>query len=144
MAKQIIIATHAALSEGFKSSLDFIFGGCENLYTIEGFTKEKDPGIAFDKLIANFESDDKVIVLTDLSGGSVNKLIAERLANKKFYLISGINFALLLEMACADENTLDDEFIRSAIARCKEDMRFMNDAILETDNQDDEDSFLDS
>ena len=141
MAKQIILASHARLAKGFAESLSFIFKPQDRIHTICAFTELPDPGKAFDDLYITFDERDTVIVLTDLLGGSVNKMIAERLKNKKFYLISGINLALLLEIACAEEKEVNDDFICKAIDNSRNDMKFMNDAIASYKDEK-EDSFF--
>lgn len=51
-----------------------------------------------------------VIVLTDLCGGSVNRMFMAQLCHYRFHLISNMNLGLLLELALTtepiDENLL--------------------------------------
>ena len=136
MAKRIIIATHAKLAKGFAESLRFIFEPEDRIDTICAFTDEGDPGKAFAELSASFQAEDTVIVCTDLSSGSVNKMIAGYLAEKKFYLVTGLNLALLLELAAAPEELIDEDFMREAVKTGQEDMQFVNDVIAGGEDED--------
>lgn len=129
MTKRIILASHALLAKGFNESLQFIFKPNCEIYTICAFTEDENPIQVFDELFDTFDADDTVLVLTDLSAGSVNKLIAQRLHDRKFYLISGVNLALVLELAFADSENINEEYLHAAISRCKEDMMLVNDAL---------------
>lgn len=141
MAKQIIIATHAMLAKGFTESLRFIFEPEDKIYTICAFTEEKDPGEAFKKLFDSFNSEDTVIVCTDLRSGSVNKMIAGYLTEKNFYLVTGINLALLLELACTPEELINETFMKEAVKTGQEDMQFVNDVIAGAEDEE-ESSFF--
>ncbi len=77
MAKKLVLASHAGLAKGFLQSLKFIFHPEDKIHVISAFTEMTDPGKAFDHILDTFGKDDLVIVMTDLSGGSVNKMIAE-------------------------------------------------------------------
>jgi len=141
MAKRIILATHAVLAKGFEESLRFIFEPEDKIYTICAFTEEKDPGKAFLELFHSFDPGDTVIVCTDLRSGSVNKMIAGYLTEKKFYLVTGINLALLLELACTPESLINESFMRDIIKTGREDMQFVNDVIVGVEDEK-EDSFF--
>ena len=142
MAKQIVIATHALLARGFEEALRLIYNPADNVHVICGFTEAPNPGEAFDEIFAAFSEDDIVIVMTDLVGGSVNNQIAERLRDKKFFLISGINLAVLLELACCSEQDLNEDYIRKVVALGKENLVFINDKLKENTQDQSEDSFL--
>jgi mannose/fructose-specific phosphotransferase system component IIA len=129
MSKQIVIATHALLAKGFQESLNFIFKPEDPIHTICAFTEVSDPGKAFEELFDTFSEEDTVVVLTDLVGGSVNNLIAERLQGRDFYLISGINLAVLLEIACVPEENLNEDFIRKTLEQGKKGIVFINDKL---------------
>lgn len=141
MSKRIVIATHGPLAKGFEESMKFILQPEDPIHTICAFTEHPDPGAAFDKIFESFDEGDKVIVLTDLSGGSVNKMIAERLGSKKFYLLTGLNLALLLEIAAADESEVNDEFLRDAVGAAGADAIFVNDKVMCAEDES-EDSFF--
>lgn len=143
MAKQIIIATHSGLSDGFVKALNFIYGDKMNIHIIQAFTVDKNPNERFLEIVNNISSNDKIIVLTDLTAGSVNKMIAQELVNHDFYLISGINLAILLEIALTSEDDINDEFIRKVVEDGKEEITYVNDIIFrKNDKVTDEDDFL--
>lgn len=137
--KRIIVASHAAFAKGIVSSLELIAGSDQPVDVIEGFTVDENPAEKFDEIMAVYDENDKVIVLTDLTAGSVNKSIAEKLRNKNFYLISGMNLTILLGLALAAEEMIDDAFIEEVIESGRNDICFMNRSIAETDTPAEED-----
>ena len=122
--------------------MNFIYKPQEEIHTICAFTEVADPGKVFEELFDSFPKDDTVVVLTDLVGGSVNKLIAEKLRDRKFFLISGINLAMLLEIACCNELELNEDLIRRTVALGKESLVFINDELNEVTESPNEDLFL--
>lgn len=124
--KRVIVASHAAFAKGMVSALELIAGNEHYVDVIEGFTVDENPVRRFDEILASYNENDMVIVLTDLTAGSVNKLIAERLRSKKFYLISGCNLAILLELVLTPENMIDESFINHIVKNGKNDITFMN------------------
>lgn len=137
--KRIIVASHAAFAKGMISSLELIVGNSEQVDVIEAFTVDENPAEKFDEIMSAYHKDDKVIVLTDLTAGSVNKLIAERLRDKKFYLISGINLAVLLELALAPEEIIDDVYMEGVVESGKKDICFINRSLEGTELLSEED-----
>ena len=140
--KRIIVASHAAFAKGMVSALELIAGSDIKVDVIEGFTVDENPVQKFDEIFATYDNEDKVVVLTDLTAGSVNKLIAERLREKDFYLISGTNLSILLEVALTPEEMIDDAFIEHVVESGKNDVIFMNRSLSKDENSDDE-NFLD-
>ena len=140
MAKHIIIATHALLAKGFNETMRFIVEPNCYIHTICAFTEEKNPEESIVALLDSISKNDTIVVLTDLLAGSVNKILAGYLKKYNFYLISGINLAVLLELALCDEKLINSEFIKNVIALAKEDMVYVNEKV-ETLQNDEEDFF---
>lgn len=141
MKKQIVIATHASLADGFKDALGFFTGSLENVHTVCAFTEKKNPQSELEKLFESFATDDLVIVFSDLEGGSVNKMLVKMLKVKKFHLITGLNLGMLLELALCDASEIDEGKIREVIKMANSQSYYVNDRIKELeekkDNQDD-------
>jgi len=145
MNKKIVIATHASLADGFKEALGFFTGSLENVYTICAFTRDKNPQSEIEALLKSFASDDLVIVFSDLAGGSVNKMLVKMLKDRKFYLITGINLGMLLELALCDVNEINENKIREVVANANEQTYYVNDRIKELEEKnDDEQNFFDN
>lgn len=149
MAKQIIIATHSELAEGFKNALSFFVGEEKNIHTICAFTRDLEPENVINEFLTKLPKEDKVIVFTDIVGGSVNQLFSKKLIDNDFILISGLNLSLLLEMYLVPEEELNYKKIIEIIEKSKNEIKFINleyfDALERIDvlpsNNDDNDFF---
>ncbi len=138
--KNIIIVTHAGLARGFKEAAEFI-AGASNISAICAFTEETDPEGSFEAILSRIGPEDKTIVFTDIGFGSVNRLIAKKLAAGNFYLITGVNLPILLELALANEEDINDGFIKEAVEKSKEEMYFMNERVDLSQKKEDDDFF---
>lgn len=101
MDKRIIVATHGGFSEGILSSLHMVAGDIGPIECITAYVdKDVDYQVEFRRIVSEHDySKAELFVLTDVLGGSVNNEFMQLLAEYPFHLITGINFALLLEMS---------------------------------------------
>lgn len=132
MAKQIIIATHSDLAEGFKAALKFFSGTDENVHSICAFSKDIKPEESIDKCLEEIPAGDKVIVFTDIAGGSVNQLFSKKLINHDFFLVTGTNLSLLLELSLLPEDELNEPKILEIIEQAKCGIKFVNREYFDT------------
>lgn len=101
----IVIATHGGLSDGFKNAAEVVVGQTEHIATVN-----LNPGDAVDQLgteittaVRQVNQGTGVIILTDLLSASpynqsviaVSGLEAD--LGQKVYIVSGVNFPMLLE-----------------------------------------------
>ena len=74
--------------------------------------------------------------MTDLLGGSVNRLALEKLVSKNIYLISGMNTALVLSLVLLDTKCTVDQ-IQKLVNTSKDTVRLLlpskNSAVNETE-----------
>lgn len=133
---RILIATHGYLAEGLKSALSIIVGKIDKIDTITAYVNEID----FREELNHYFSKDlneELIVCTDIFGGSVNQSIVQKLKEKDFILITGVNLSLLLELLIAVNN--DDvsiDLIRTITERSRQQTLLVND-ILKMNTEDD-------
>ena len=135
MAKHIVIATHSLLAKGLKEALRFIFEPKGEVHTLCAFIDDTNFEDSISELFDSFSPSDTVVVATDITAGSVNKIIASHLAEKNFHLVSGVNLAFLLEISLADEEQINAEFINGAITLAKDDIVYMNERISKQENE---------
>lgn len=128
--KRIVIMTHALMARGLKETAEFLAGE-SGIVSVCCFTEEQDPDAYIDALLKEVPEEDKLIIMTDIMGGSVNQKAGRRLSGHAFYLLSGINLPLLLEIAVADESMITEEFIRDAVEDAKKEIVFVNDRLTE-------------
>ena len=122
-----------------QSTLEMIAGKLDNLQAYEAYTENSgDEFIAEIKKSVEASKDETFVIVTDVLGGSVNNEMTQLLAtHDNVYLISGMNFPLLVTLATqVGEVTKDD--ILAAIEAGKQGIVLVNDLIVE-DNNDEED-----
>lgn len=133
---KLLIASHGTFAKGIKSALKIIVGNVDNITTINAYVDECD----FKKELDTFfelNKDEEIIVCTDLFGGSVNQAIIQKLKEKDFNLITGVNFPFLLELSIALANgNLDKEKIKEIIASSREQLMLVNDVLVANTDDD--------
>lgn len=135
--KKIIIATHHKLAEGFKKTLNYIAPNTVDIIAINGYIDDEPIENQIEKALDQFDSNDQILVFTDLLGGSVNQSFAKTLEEKEIKLVSGLNLPVLLTLAIQfNGNDLTDDDIRSALKDAREQLVYVNDALTEQDMDD--------
>lgn len=125
---QFIIATHGKFAEGIKDSVNLIIGEVDNLEVLSCYV-EKDFNLKKEILkLLNKYSNKKIIVITDIFGGSVNNEFLNYISKfKNLHVISGLNLPLLLNLI---ENQKEYEeivdLIESSIKESNLSMRYCN------------------
>ena len=125
--QRLVLASHGYLAEGMKNSAQIIVGKPAKIYTICAYVKE---GITLEsqinELFDSFPEDDEMIVVTDIFGGSVNNEFMQRLQNRRFWLVSGMNLPLVIQLAMAEDGGCISESIKEALETGREMICFCN------------------
>lgn len=134
MSYKYILMSHGKLSCGMKHTVEMIIGETPNLHCIG-----MDPDEGVDKLLADLNelmenhSDSKFVLITDLFGGSVNNKVFELFqSNPDIEIVTGMNLSMVIELVLQSEST--EENIRSAISLGKDNMLYMRDVSLQSDD----------
>lgn len=103
--KKIVVASHGSMAEGMKNTIELFAGVNDNVSYISAYTKKNDDlDDRVDKLFDSFEDDDKVIIFTDLMGGSVNqRLSVKAKTDKNVFIIYGFNLPVVIEAILSKE-----------------------------------------
>ena len=116
MRTHIVIATHGKFAEGILDSAKLILGSIDDIESLCCYEK-KDlvySMIIKDK-IENFDfSNKRLIVITDLLGGSVNNEFMKYINEYKYILLSGLSLSLLIEVIMKRDD-IDIEMVQSII-----------------------------
>ena len=132
--KRFILATHAYMSKGIKSSLELILGKQENLSVYCAYAEGK----PFFKPLVIQEVDehpeDEFVIMTDLFGGSVNNELLELTTRGNVHVVTGTNLILAMSilLTCPES---DD--VAATIRNCVEDAKtgivYCNDMEIDSD-----------
>lgn len=95
----IILASHGKMAIGIKDTVEMIAGKQSDLYAYSAYSDGIDSvkNIIREQILNSVE--DKIFVLTDILGGSVNREITELLQEfPQIILITGMNLPLILTL----------------------------------------------
>lgn len=130
---KILLASHGKLAEGMKSSVELIMGKVSKVEVINAYIDDDD---LEDEILENFKKlkkEDKLIVVTDLLGGSVNNIFIEFLKKYDFYLISGMNLLLVIQLLLLKGDEEFEKELKRIITESKEGIILCNDLLSNTE-----------
>ncbi|SKC89395.1 PTS sugar transporter subunit IIA [Maledivibacter halophilus] len=129
---KVLLVGHGRFPEGIKNSVEIIMGKQDNLYTINAYTKDTPFEEELNSFIRTVDLDkDKLIIVSDMFGGSVNQKTLSNVDMKKVKLITGLNLSILLEVLMLQEEDVTDEKLRSIVEETRKQIIFVNDTLKE-------------
>ena len=111
----IVLLSHGHLASGMKNTIELIAGRQDKLFTYDAYVDGNNDIKAFLLDFLKIHLNEKVIVITDFLGGSVNNDAIECKNNYDFYLITGMNVLLVLNLVLKYCNSELDSVIRESI-----------------------------
>lgn len=114
---KLFISSHGHLASGIKSSLDILLGNSDNVVAFDAYVDQTNLSEKLDEFYDSVSADDQVILLSDLYGGSVNNEMMLYLNRANTRLVTGINLALCLELAC--KQTISDAQLNEIIEQSR-------------------------
>ena len=134
--RQFIIASHAHFAAGINESVSLLSGERDNVRTLSMYVDgNNDLAAAAAKMLDATPEGDDLVVCTDLFGGSVNNeftSIVQRRPNT--YLVTNMNLPLLIQLLFAEEGRDTAEVIREICAADDTRVKFVNDLIEDTED----------
>ena len=135
---KVLIVTHSILAEGFYKSIDFLSGMTDNLSFIDAYVDDSDWTKKAKKFLEdNCTSENNVVVLTDLFGGSVNQKMTLMLNDYKFTLITGVNLPLALSLALQTEPLTKDK-CQQLISEARQQLKIVENQTTTSDESNDD------
>lgn len=124
---KLLLASHGDLADGIYSSLKIIMGEQKNIATLCAYKEEDfDLQKEISNILVNLQKEDKLIVITDIFGGSVNNEFMNNLQSKNFYLIAGLNLPLVMELITIQNEDDIEIMIKSALENSKDSIKYCN------------------
>ncbi len=134
--KKILIATHGTFASGARSTIEFLMGSVADITCIDAYVNPEENLVeTLEAYFSGTEPDDRVIVMTDIKGGSVNQKIVPYITRENVYLIAGFNLPLLVALAIAPED-MTREDIKKTIEDAKKQMELVEVTAEETGEDD--------
>lgn len=135
--RKVLIATHAQMAEGIKSTAEFIIGEKNNLTFINAYINDIPFKDELDHFKKDLSEEDEVVILTDILAGSVNQEVTQLTDRPHTHVITGVNLPLVLGVALANDTTyLDGDQLNKIIADAKEAIIYVNEFEPEIDEED--------
>lgn len=108
---QVILASHGGMAAGMRDTVELIVGEVPNVHVLSTTRDETEPiTVRARRLLGGFDPADKVYILTDVMGGSVNNDMLTLLGDYPgVTILCGTNACLALNLASADEPLSDGE-----------------------------------
>lgn len=130
MLRKLILASHGNFASGIYSSLALICGKMNEIEVLDAYVEEDFSLSARVEDIMQRYKDHELIVLTDIFGGSINNEFLKYINRENYYLISGLNLSLLIEIATKIKLDLSFEsVVTDAIDNSKEMIQLCNKTI---------------
>lgn len=112
---QIVLVSHGRLALGMKDTLELIVGPREDIKAFEAYEDGKGEDFIEEVRDIVEGTDERVIILTDLLGGSVNNEMTQlMLKNENVYLITGMNLPLVITLATYS-GEINDDFVQELV-----------------------------
>ena len=136
---RLVLASHGRLAEGMKNSAQFIAGKTAEIYTICAYLEDKVTlESQIDELFSRFADTDDIIVATDIFGGSVNNEFLARIRKQNFWLVSGMNLPMIVQLTMIKETDDIHSKIEEAVEGGKEMTCFCNPMVEEMSKEKEE------
>ena len=133
---KIFLSSHGHMASGIKSSLDILIGNTDKITVFDAYVDEKNVQDVLDNFYKTVSEDDEVLLLSDLYGGSDNQVMFTYLNRPNTRLVSGVNLALVLELAIKE--TISDSELEELVETSRMMMKIVKIEALADDNDSDE------
>lgn len=128
--KQILIATHGKMASGIRYTAEMIAGKSEEITTIDAYVNQEDD---LEKQLKDYfetHKNDRIIVFTDIMGGSVNQKLMAYADLENVTLITGINLPVLVQVMFAGEDIAEKE-LEDYVKEAQKEMQIVHTVVKE-------------
>ena len=120
---KIFISSHGRFASGIKSSVEILMGSNPRITVFDAYVTQESVQEKLDQFYETVKEDDKVLLLSDLYGGSVNQVMYTYLPRPNTRLIAGVNLALVLELAVKED--VSDEELEQLVEKSRTMLRIV-------------------
>lgn len=139
MKRHYVIASHSTFAAGMANALKFFAGDDLELTVLTAYVDNKPIDDQVKDIFKDIPSDDEVIVLTDLMGGSVNQKFFPYAFREHTHIISGMNLSVALAVVMEPVNGyIDAERIEAIVDEAKDQLVYVNSVARNQAGDDDE------
>lgn len=124
--RKILLATHGRYAEGLKNTAHFFVSEDYQIESISAYVDDQNIKDQLNQFFNKCSEDDEVIILTDLSGGSVNRECMSYLMRAHTHIISGVNLSIILELSFVQNQYLTEIDIYDVIEKSQKSIQYVN------------------
>ncbi len=136
---KLFISSHGHFASGLKSSVEILMGPNDRITVFDAYVTQESVQEHLDAFFENVKPEDKVIMLSDLYGGSVNSVMYTYLTRPNTRLVAGVNLALVLELAVKED--ISDEELEALVEQSRMMLRVVEMEKAQEEESNDEDFF---
>lgn len=130
-------ASHHRMADGLKDTLEFISGGIQETIALSAYVDNRPVEDAVEELMKGFAEEDEVIVLTDLTSGSVNQQFFKYRSRPHTHIVSGMNLPLAFQIAMEPKGEyITTERMREIVEESRQELRYINEIADDGDEED--------
>lgn len=139
MKRKIIIASHNHMASGLKSTLEFIAGKQDNVEVLDAYVDGNPVEDKVKSLFDDVDTDDEVVVFTDMLAGSVNQKFFPYRTREHTHIITGMNLPVVLGVALENtDNYISVDRIHHIIDESRQALQYVNEFQVDDDDEEDE------
>lgn len=136
---KVIIASHHHLATGMKDTIEYLIPSIGTIDVIAAYINNEPIEDEISKLLESYPVDEKVLIFTDLLGGSVNQTFIRYMSKRNLFLVTGMNLPIIMTLLLSIESEdLSEDLIRKSIDEAKNQLLFVNDIYNQVTDEDDE------
>ena len=136
---RLFISSHGHFASGIKSSVEILMGPNDRITVFDAYINQDSVQEHLDEFYRNVGPDDKVLLLSDLYGGSVNSVMYTYIDRPNTRLVAGVNLALVLELAVKED--ISDEDLEALVEQSRTMLRVVPFEKPEEEKEENEDFF---
>lgn len=137
MKRILVTASHHRMADGLKDTLEFISGGIQETIALSAYVDNRPAEDAVEELMNGFAEEEEVIVLTDLTSGSVNQQFFKYRSRPHTHIVSGMNLPLAFQIAMEPKGEyITTERMREIVEESRQELRYINEIADDGDEED--------
>lgn len=134
--RHYILASHGHFAQGIYESVQIILGNQDNVHIICGYVDgNTDVKELIDEVMKRIPAEDTIIACSDLLGGSVNNELMKYIHRDRYYLMTGMNLPLLMNLFLYQQED-PEALIQRILGEVQGSITYCN-RIIENENEED-------
>lgn len=137
MKRVLVLASHHRMADGLKESLAFVSGGEQETIALSAYVDNQPIDGLIEQMMSGFAPEDEVVILTDMTSGSVNQKFFKYINRPHTHLVSGMNLPLAFNIAMEDsDDYISADRMREIVEESRAEVKYVNDLAAEGDDED--------